>query len=59
MNAAAARVHERTELLALDAAEAYVDVTRYLRVITIAEDTSGFTEIFSRTLKPALTADAQ
>jgi adhesin transport system outer membrane protein len=38
VNAAAARVHERTELLALDAAEAYVDVTRYLRLITIAED---------------------
>ncbi len=31
VNAAAARVHERTELLALDAAEAYVDVTRVPR----------------------------
>jgi adhesin transport system outer membrane protein len=38
VNAAAARVHERTELLALDAAEAYIDVTRYLRLITVAED---------------------
>ncbi|WP_424630075.1 TolC family outer membrane protein [Bradyrhizobium sp. SYSU BS000235] len=38
VNAAAARVHERTELLALDAAEAYVDVVRYQRLIVIAED---------------------
>jgi len=38
VNAAAARVHERTELLALDAAEAYIDVTRYLRLVAIAED---------------------
>lgn len=38
VNAAAARVHERTELLALDAAEAYVDITRYTRLIAIAED---------------------
>jgi adhesin transport system outer membrane protein len=38
VNAAAARVHERTELLALDAAEAYVDVVRYQRLIVVAED---------------------
>lgn len=38
VNASAARVHERTELLALDAAEAYIDVTRYLRLVAIAED---------------------
>lgn len=38
VNAAAARVHERTELLALDAAEAYIDVIRYTRLISIAED---------------------
>jgi len=38
VDAAAARVHERTELLALDAAEAYVDVTRYTRLIAVAED---------------------
>ncbi|HVV43504.1 MAG TPA: TolC family outer membrane protein [Nitrobacter sp.] len=38
VNAAAARVHERTELLALDAAEAYIDITRYTRLIAIAED---------------------
>ncbi len=38
VDAAAARVHERTELLALDAAEAYVDVVRYQRLIVIGED---------------------
>lgn len=38
VSAAAARVHERTELLALDAAEAYIDVIRYQRLISIAED---------------------
>jgi adhesin transport system outer membrane protein len=38
VNASAARVHERTELLALDAAEAYIDITRYTRLIAIAED---------------------
>jgi outer membrane protein, adhesin transport system len=37
-NAAAARVHERTELIALDAAEAYIDITRYTRLIAVAED---------------------
>ncbi|WGD49490.1 TolC family outer membrane protein [Bradyrhizobium sp. CB1650] len=37
VNAAAFRVRERTELIALDAAEAYVDVTRYLRLVTIGE----------------------
>src|SRR5262249_18959710 len=37
VNAAAIRVRERTELIALDAAEAYVDVVRYLRLIGIAE----------------------
>ena len=31
VDAAAARVHERTELIALDAAEAYIDVARYTR----------------------------
>src|ERR1700749_4002775 len=38
VDAAAFRVHERTELIALDAAEAYVDVTRYLRLVTLAPD---------------------
>ena len=37
VNAAAFRVRERTELIALDAAEAYVDVVRYLRLISLAE----------------------
>lgn len=36
VDAAAARVLERTELIALDAAEAYIDVTRYLRLIELA-----------------------
>ncbi len=38
VNAAAARVHERTELLALEAAEAYIDITRFTRLIVVAED---------------------
>ncbi len=37
VNAAAFRVRERTELIALDAAEAYVDVVRYLRLVATAE----------------------
>jgi adhesin transport system outer membrane protein len=37
VNAAAFRVRERTELIALDAAEAYVDVARYTRLVTLAE----------------------
>jgi adhesin transport system outer membrane protein len=37
VNAAASRVKERTELLALDAAEAYVDVVRYLRLVALAQ----------------------
>jgi outer membrane protein, adhesin transport system len=37
VDAAAARVHERTELIALDAAEAYIDVVRYLRLVSLAE----------------------
>jgi adhesin transport system outer membrane protein len=36
VNAAAFRVRERTELLALDAAEAYVDVVRYLRLVDLS-----------------------
>lgn len=38
VDAAAARVHERTELIALDAAEAYVDVVRYIRLIALAQE---------------------
>jgi len=37
VDAAAYRVMERTELIALDAAEAYVDMTRYLRLVALAE----------------------
>ena len=37
VDAAAARVFERTELIALDAVEAYIDVTRYARIISVAE----------------------
>ena len=37
VNAAAFRVRERTELIALDGAEAYVDVVRYLRLVALAE----------------------
>src|SRR5882724_943150 len=37
VNAAAFRVRERTELLALDGAEAYIDVVRYLRLVALAD----------------------
>jgi adhesin transport system outer membrane protein len=36
VDAAAARVLERTELIALTAAEAYIDITRYLQLIQLA-----------------------
>lgn len=36
VDAAAARVLERTELIALDAAEAYIDVTRYMQLVELA-----------------------
>jgi outer membrane protein, adhesin transport system len=38
VDAAAYRVHERTELTALDAAEAYIDVARFLRLVALAQD---------------------
>src|SRR5580704_4548776 len=38
VDASAYRVHERTELTALDAAEAYIDVVRYTRLISVAAD---------------------
>jgi len=48
VNAAASRVKERTELIALDAAEAYVDVVRYMRLVGLAEQNVGNHEkIFS------------
>ena len=37
VDAAAYRARERTELIALDASEAYIDVTRYMRLITLAD----------------------
>jgi len=48
VNAAASRVKERTELLALDAAEAYVDLTRYMRLVSLAEqNVANHEKIFS------------
>lgn len=38
VDAAAARVHERTELIALDAAESYIDIVRYMRLIQLGEE---------------------
>src|SRR5215469_14597027 len=38
VDASAYRVHERTELIALDAAEAYIDIVRFTRLISIASD---------------------
>ncbi len=37
VNSAAFRVRERTELIALDAAEAYVDVVRYMRLVDLGQ----------------------
>jgi len=48
VNAAAFRVLERTELIALDAAEAYIDVVRYLRLVTLAnQNIASHEELFS------------
>src|SRR5262245_51017084 len=48
VNAAAYRVREHTELIALDAAEAYVNVVRYLRLVAIAEqNVANHEKIFS------------
>jgi outer membrane protein, adhesin transport system len=48
VDAAAYRVHERTELIALDAAEAYIDVTRYMRLVTLSqENLAAHRKIFS------------
>lgn len=48
VNAAAFRVRERTELIALDAAEAYVDVVRYLRLVQLGEqNVTNHEKIFS------------
>ena len=37
VDAAAARVHERTELIALDAISAYIEVTRFSHIVVVAE----------------------
>ena len=37
VDAAAARTHERSELIALDASEAYIDVVRYTRLVALAQ----------------------
>jgi adhesin transport system outer membrane protein len=48
VDAAAARVLERSELIALDAAEAYIDVVRYLRLVALAqENLAAHRRIFS------------
>ena len=38
VDAAAARVHEHSELTALDAAEGYIDVVRYMRLVALAQE---------------------
>jgi outer membrane protein, adhesin transport system len=38
VQAAAARVHERSELIALDTTEAYVDIVRYTRLVALAQE---------------------
>lgn len=38
VQAAAARVHERSELIALDTTEAYIDIARYTRLVALAEE---------------------
>ena len=38
VDAAAARTHERSELIALDASEAYIDVVRYTRLVALAQE---------------------
>ena len=48
VDAAANRTRERTELIALDAAEGYIDVVRYTRLIAIAvENVAAHQRIFS------------
>jgi adhesin transport system outer membrane protein len=48
VNAAAFRVLERTELIALDAAESYIDVVRFLRLVALAnQNIANHEELFS------------
>ena len=49
----------RTELLALDAAEAYIDITRYTRLIAIGEDNVRVHRDLLATCNPASTAAAR
>jgi outer membrane protein, adhesin transport system len=48
VNASAFRVLERSELIALDAAEAYIDVVRFLRLLALAnQNVATHAELFS------------
>jgi adhesin transport system outer membrane protein len=48
VNAASFRVRERTELIALGAAEAYIDVVRFLRLVALADqNVANHEELFS------------
>jgi outer membrane protein, adhesin transport system len=48
VNAASFRVRERSELIALDAAEAYIDVVRFLRLVALAnQNVANHEELFS------------
>src|SRR5262245_27823380 len=48
VNASAYRVLERSELIALDAAEAYIDVVRFLRLLALAnQNVATHEELFS------------
>ena len=48
VNAASFRVRERSELTALDAAEAYIDVVRFLRLVALAgQNVANHEELFS------------
>jgi outer membrane protein, adhesin transport system len=48
VNAASFRVRERSELTALDAAEAYIDVVRFMRLVALADqNVANHEELFS------------
>lgn len=48
VNAASFRVRERSELIALDAAEAYIDVVRFLRLVALAsQNVANHEELFA------------
>ena len=48
VNAASFRVRERTELIALDAAEAYINIVRYRRLVALAnQNIANHEELFS------------